>query len=221
MQRYRAAVTPTPDDLDERTVARDPFDQFRRWYEEAAVATDDKAAAMTVASATPEGRPSARVVLLRGFDERGLVFYTSYGSRKAGELDANPVAAAVLYWPALDRQIRVEGTIARVDPEESVAYFAGRPRGHQLSALVSPQSRPIPDRAFLETRLADVQARFAADEDVPLPPSWGGYRLTPAVFEFWVSRPDRLHDRVRYRRAERDDEREAGGGGWIIERLAP
>jgi pyridoxamine 5'-phosphate oxidase len=208
-------MAPAPDDpvvLDERTVARDPLDQFRRWYDEASVATGDKAGAMTVATATPDGRPSARVVLLRGFDERGLVFYTSYDSRKAAELAANPRAAAVLYWPELDRQIRVEGTIERVGADESAAYFASRPRGHRLSAWASPQSEPIGDRAVLEARLADVEARFPDGTDVPLPPFWGGYRLAPEVFEFWVSREDRLHDRVRYRRAGRD---------WVIERLAP
>jgi pyridoxamine 5'-phosphate oxidase len=203
---------PEEDALDERTVAPDPLDQFRRWYDDATVATGDKAGAMTVATATPDGQPSARVVLLRGFDERGLVFYTSYDSRKAGELARNPRAAAVLYWPQLDRQIRVEGAVARVDEVESVAYFASRPRGHRLSAWASPQSTPIADRAVLEQRLAEVEARYRSDAEVPLPPFWGGYRLTPDVFEFWVSRTDRLHDRVRYRRT---------GGGWLIERLAP
>jgi pyridoxamine 5'-phosphate oxidase len=206
-------ASPSEEDaLDEGTVAPDPVDQFRRWYEEATVATGDKAGAMTVATATPDGRPSARVVLLRGFDDRGLVFYTSYDSRKAGELARNPYAAAVLYWPQLDRQIRVEGRVARVDADESAAYFASRPRGHRLSAWASPQSTAIGDRAFLEQRLAEVADRFGPDGDVPLPPFWGGYRLTPDVFEFWVSRLDRLHDRVRYRRT-RD--------GWVIERLAP
>jgi pyridoxamine 5'-phosphate oxidase len=205
-------VASSPDGLDERTVERDPVDQFRRWYDEATVATDDKAGAMTVATATPDGRPSARVVLLRGFDERGLVFYSSYDSRKAAELAANPRAAAVFYWSELDRQIRVEGTVARVDLAESEAYFAARPRGHRLSAWASHQSQPIGDRGALEEQLAAVEARFPDGDDVPLPPFWGGYRLTPEVFEFWVSRTDRLHDRVRYRRA---------AGGWVIERLSP
>jgi pyridoxamine 5'-phosphate oxidase len=209
-------MTPHPDGLDEQTVARDPFDQFRSWYADATVATGDKAGAMTIATASRDGRPSARVVLLRGFDERGLVFYTSYDSRKGAELDENPYAAAVLYWPELDRQIRVEGTVARVDRAESETYFATRPRGHQHSAWASTQSTPIPDRRVLETQLADVEARFPDGEEVPLPPFWGGYRLTPDVFEFWVSRDDRLHDRVRYRRDEAD-----GHDGWVIERLSP
>jgi pyridoxamine 5'-phosphate oxidase len=209
-------MVPTPDGLDEQTVARDPFDQFRSWYADATVATDDKAGAMTVATATRDGRPSARVVLLRGFDERGLVFYTSYDSRKGAELDENPYAAAVLYWPDLDRQIRVEGTIARVDQAESEAYFAARPRGHRLSAWASAQSTPVPDRRTLEAQLAEVESRFPDGDDVPLPPFWGGYRLTPDVFEFWVSRSDRLHDRVRYRRGQAGD-----AEGWVIERLSP
>ncbi len=153
------------------------------------------------------------MVLLRGLDERGLVFYTNYDSRKAEDLDANPHAAALFYWPELDRQIRVEGAITRVAREESEAYFAQRPRGHQVGAWASPQSTPIPDRAFLQSLFDDAESRFAdPNAEVPLPPFWGGYRLTPAVFEFWVNRDDRLHDRIRYRR---DD------GGWVIERLAP
>jgi pyridoxamine 5'-phosphate oxidase len=205
-------MSPAPDELDERRVERNPYRQFARWYDDARVATGDRAAAMTIATATPDGRPSARVVLLRGVDDRGFVFYTNYDSRKAEELDANPRAAAVFHWPALERQVRLEGAVARVEPSESAAYFASRPRGHRLSAWASPQSEPIPDRTFLEARLAEVEARFAPEPDVPLPPFWGGFRLAPEVFEFWMSRPDRLHDRVRYRR---------DATGWVIERLAP
>ena len=203
------------DDLpfDERSVDPSPFRQFGDWYAEAQDATDDRAAAMTIATATRAGRPSARVVLLRGFDARGLVFYTNYDSRKSEELDANPHAAALFYWPQLDRQIRVEGPVSRVDRVESEAYFAGRPRGHQVGAWASPQSTPIPDRPFLQSLFDDAEARFADDgTEVPLPPFWGGYRLTPEVFEFWVNRADRLHDRIRYRR---------DGDTWVIERLAP
>ena len=209
-------MTPAPDrpddGLDERRVDPDPFTQFGHWYADAQVATDDRAGAMTIASATPDGRPSARVVLLRGFDARGFVFYTSYESRKAAELDANPYAAALFYWLELDRQVRLEGTVTRVDPSESEEYFAGRPRGHQLSAWTSPQSAPIPDRPYLEVRLAETEARFAGNARVPRPDSWGGYRLVPEVFEFWVNRRDRLHDRVRYRLVHTR---------WIIDRLAP
>ena len=153
------------------------------------------------------------MVLLRGFDQRGLVFYTNYDSRKAEDLDANPHAAALFYWPELDRQVRVEGAITRVARAESEAYFAQRPRGHQIGAWASPQSTPIPDRAFLQSLFDDAEARFAdPGVVVPRPPFWGGYRLTPDVVEFWVNRVDRLHDRVRYRRA---------GDEWVIERLAP
>jgi pyridoxamine 5'-phosphate oxidase len=205
-------MAPTPDGLDERTVARDPFDQFRAWFADAQVATDDKAAAMTLATATPDGRPSARVVLLRGVDDGGFVFYTSYASRKAEELAANPLAAAVFSWPELERQVRLEGQVTRVDAAESAAYFATRPRGHRLSAWASPQSEVIPDRAYLEARLAEVESRFAGDGDVPLPPFWGGYRLVPEIVELWTHRDDRLHDRVRYVRE---------GEGWSSERLWP
>lgn len=201
------------DAFDERTVDPDPYLQFASWYADAQIATEDKAGAMTIATATPDGRPSARVVLLRGFDERGLVFYTNYDSRKAEELEANPYAAALFYWPQLDRQVRAEGPVVRVAHDESVEYFSGRPRGHQIGAWASPQSAPIADRAFLELLFDDAEARFADPSvDVPLPAFWGGYRLEPAVFEFWVNRADRLHDRIRYRRA--DD-------AWVIDRLAP
>ena len=147
--------------FDERSVDASPFAQFEAWYAEAQDATDDRAAAMTIATATRAGRPSARVVLLRGFDARGLVFYTNYDSRKGEELDANPHAAALFYWPQLDRQIRVEGPVSRLDRAESEAYFAGRPRGHQVGAWASPQSTPIPERSFLQSLFADAEARFA------------------------------------------------------------
>lgn len=201
------------DAFDERSVDPDPYLLFASWFADAQIATDDRAAAMTIATATPTGRPSARVVLLRGFDERGLVFYTNYDSRKAEELDANPHAAALFYWPQLDRQIRAEGPVTRLARDESEAYFAGRPRGHQIGAWASPQSEPIKDRVYLESLFDDAETRFADPTiNVPLPPFWGGYRLAPEVFEFWVNRTDRLHDRIRYRRA---------GDEWIIDRLAP
>jgi pyridoxamine 5'-phosphate oxidase len=202
--------------FDEQTVDPSPFRQFERWFADAQNATDDRAAAMTIATATPDGHPSARVVLLRGFDERGLVFFTNYDSRKAEELEANPFAAALFYWPQLDRQVRIEGSIKRVAREESESYYANRPRGHRIGAWASPQSAPIPDRAFLQSLFDDAEARFAdPSEEVPLPPFWGGYRLTPEVFEFWVNRADRLHDRVRYRHPP------DGRADWLTERLAP
>jgi pyridoxamine 5'-phosphate oxidase len=165
---------------------------------------------MTVATATPDGRPSARVVLLRGFDARGLVFYTNYDSRKGGELAANPWAAAVLYWSELDAQVRAEGPVERVDPAESDAYFAQRPYGHRIGAWASHQSAPVADRATLEAQVAAAEARFPAD--VPRPPDWGGYRIAPETMEFWRNRTDRVHDRVEYTRRD---------GAWRIRRLSP
>jgi pyridoxamine 5'-phosphate oxidase len=206
-------VSPAPHAFDERSVDPDPFRQFAAWYADAEVATDDKAAAMVIATATPDGRPSARVVLLRGVDERGFVFFTNYGSRKGDELEENAHAAGLFYWRELDRQIRVEGPTTKMTPDESDAYFAQRPRGHQVGAWASPQSTPIADRAALQARFDEAEARFADDgHPVPRPDFWGGYRLAPETFEFWQNRADRLHDRVRYTR--RDDE-------WVIERLAP
>ena len=184
--------------------------QFALWYAAAVDATGDRAAAMTVATATPDGRPSARVVLLRGFDARGFVFYTNYQSRKGGEIAANAAVAAVVYWSDLDAQVRIEGDAARVTREESEAYFSQRPRGHQLGAWASHQSAPIADRAALEEQVRVAEARFPGE--VPLPPYWGGYRITPAVIEFWKAGADRVHDRVEYRRAE---------AGWKIRRLSP
>ena len=154
-------MSPSLDAFDERSVDPDPFLLFASWYADAQIATDDQAAAMTIATATPDGRPSARVVLLRGFDERGFVFYTNYDSRKAEELEANPHAAALFYWPQLDRQVRLEGPVARVARAESETYFAHRPRGHQIGAWASPQSAPIADRAYLRSRFDDAERRFA------------------------------------------------------------
>jgi pyridoxamine 5'-phosphate oxidase len=189
----------------------DPLAQFCAWFARAQAAGLLQPDAMTLATATPDGRPSARMVLLRGLDERGFVFYTNYESRKSGELDANPRAALVFYWPQLDLQVRVEGGVERAAAEESDAYFRGRPRGSRLGAWASPQSRVVPGRAFLEERMAEAEERYAGEE-VPRPPYWGGWRVVPEVVEFWHGRPNRLHDRLRYRRE---------GGGWVIERLAP
>jgi pyridoxamine 5'-phosphate oxidase len=166
---------------------------------------------MTLATATPDGRPSARVVLLKGFDERGFVFYTNYEGRKSRELEANPRAALLFYWGELERQVRVEGRVSRVPDRESDAYFAGRPRGSQLGAWASEQSRPVRDRGALERRLRELEGEYEGRE-VPRPAFWGGYRVVPETMEFWQGRENRLHDRLRYRRAE---------GGWKIERLQP
>ncbi len=197
--------------LDEKDVSPDPFAQFARWFAEAQAADAAEVNAMVLATATPDGRPSARVVLLKGFDERGLVFFSDYRSRKAGELAANPRAALALYWDELERQVRVEGTVERTSAEESELYYRSRPLGSRLGAWASHQSRPIASREELEAGLRDVDRRFSGP-DVPLPPHWGGYRVMPERFEFWQGRENRLHDRIRYQRES---------GGWKIDRLSP
>jgi pyridoxamine 5'-phosphate oxidase len=196
-------------DLDESPIA-----QWRSWYEQAADAGVVEPNAMVVSTIADDGAPDARVVLVRGADERGLVFFTNYNSAKGRQLDDDPVAAATFAWLDLHRQVRVRGTIARVTETESDDYFASRPRDSQIGAWASPQSSPITDRDELMRRVVDVTERFA-DAPVPRPPHWGGFRLSPVEVEFWQGRPNRLHDRFRYRR---DEERSTG---WKIERLAP
>lgn len=204
-REYRAAG------LSEGDLAADPIDQLRLWLDQAREAYPEEFTAMTLATADCEGRPSARVVLLKGLDERGLVFYTNYDSRKGRELAENPRAALVFYWASLDRQVRIEGTVERTSREEAESYFLSRPLGSRLGAWASPQSRPIAGRGELERRLREAEERFG--EEVPLPESWGGYRLRPETIEFWQGRPSRLHDRLCYSLQ--------AGGGWKIERLAP
>jgi pyridoxamine 5'-phosphate oxidase len=201
----------TRESLAEADVDADPVVQFGRWLEQATHAGLLEPTAMTLATATPDGRPSARMVLLRGFDQRGFCFYTNYESRKGAELAANPRAALVFWWGELERQVRIEGRVEPTSRSESETYFHSRPAGSQLSAAVSPQSRVIDGRASLERRVTELAAA-RPDGQIPLPDFWGGFRLVPEVVEFWQGRPDRLHDRLRYRRA--DD-------GWKIERLAP
>jgi pyridoxamine 5'-phosphate oxidase len=198
--------------LDERDAAPDPIVQFRAWLAEAIAADPLDPTAMTLATVDGEGRPSARIVLLKGCDERGFVFFTNYGSRKARELAANPHAALLFYWPAFDRQVRVEGTVEKTSRAETAAYFATRPLASQLSAWASRQSAPIASREELESAAAEQAARFAASE-VPAPDFWGGFRLRPSAVELWQGRPNRLHDRLAYRRAE--------DGSWTVERLQP
>ena len=197
--------------LDERDLDPDPFVQFVAWFDGARVAGVHEPEAMTLATASSTGAPSARMVLLRGWGANGFVFFSNYESRKAGELDANPRAALVLHWALIGRQIRIEGTVARTTAAESDAYFATRARGSQISAWASAQSRPIPDRAALEQEVADLTQRFG-DAPVPRPPNWGGYRLMPSSFEFWQHADNRLHDRFLYTQ---------DGHGWRMERLAP
>jgi pyridoxamine 5'-phosphate oxidase len=201
--------------LDERDVSADPIEQFRRWLDDALACEALEATAMTLATATADGVPSARVVLLKGADARGFVFYTDYRSRKGQELSANPRAALVFYWGELERQVRVTGSVERVSAEESAAYFSTRPRPSRLGAWASRQSSVLPDRAALERQLDDVRARFG-EGDVPLPPHWGGFRVIPEAIEFWQGRESRLHDRIRYLRAGA-----GAGASWRVERLSP
>jgi pyridoxamine 5'-phosphate oxidase len=199
------------DPLAEGDLLADPLAQLRLWLDRAAEARMPLANGMTLATAGEGGQPSARVVLLKEIDRRGLVFFTSYESRKGRELAANPRAALLLWWPPLHRQVRVEGTVERIAPEESDAYYRSRPRESNLSASASPQSRVLASRAELEERVASAR-RAAGERELERPGSWGGYRLVPHAVEFFQGRKDRLHDRLRYR---------LEGDAWRIERLAP
>ncbi len=196
--------------MEERDLDPDPLRQFTRWFEDARGTALPAPEALALATATPEGRPSVRMVLLKSADERGFTFHTNYESRKGAELSANPHAALLFHWQPLGRQVRVEGRVERVPSEESEAYFRTRPLGSRLAAWASPQSRPLADRAELDRLYAEAQERFS--EDVPLPPTWGGFRLVADAYEFWQHGDDRLHDRIRY---ERDAD------GWAKTRLAP
>jgi pyridoxamine 5'-phosphate oxidase len=192
-------------------LASDPLQQFRLWFSEATDALDAPEA-VALATATPDGAPSVRMVLLKGADERGLVFYSHYTSRKGRELNANPQAALLFHWRPLGRQVRVEGRVEHASPEESDSYFATRPRGAQLGALVSRQSEPLESRAELDELLARAESDFG-EGPVPRPPTWGGFLLVPTAWEFWQHRASRLHDRFRYAPDP--------AGGWRVERLFP
>jgi pyridoxamine 5'-phosphate oxidase len=199
-------------ELTEDDLLPDPLALAQRWFADAQASGIEQPEAMTLATATPDGHPSARVVLLKGIDARGFTFFTNYESRKGHELDANPYAALVLLWVPLERQVRVTGRVQRLSEEESDAYFATRPRGSQLGAWASQQSRPLTDRAELEARWAALDERYGGAA-VPRPPHWGGYRVEPAEIEVWQGRANRLHDRFRYTRTT--------DGGWSHARLSP
>ena len=208
---YNPRVEETRPALTETSVEHDPIAQFSRWYEDARAVEKPLPHAVALASATRSGHPSLRMVLLKSFDADGFVFFTNYNSRKSRELAKNDRASLLFYWGTLERQVRIEGRIARASERESDEYFRTRPRGSQLSAWASPQSDVVADRAALESRYAAAADKYPGE--VQRPPYWGGYRLMPTAIEFWQGRADRLHDRLRYRRA-RDR-------GWRIERLAP
>jgi len=198
-------------ELLEDDVDADPIAQFQRWFDEAMAAGVAEPNAMTLATASPSGEPSARIVLLKGLGPDGFVFFTSYDSAKGREMAANPRAALVFFWKELERQVRIEGDVSQVSAEESDTYFHSRPRGSQLGAIASRQSASIPSRATLDQRLAEAEGRYA-DREIPRPDTWGGYRVAPRRIEFWQGRPNRLHDRILFRRE---------GGAWVRERLSP
>jgi pyridoxamine 5'-phosphate oxidase len=208
-----AKMTEQPFALIKDNVDSNPIRQFQKWYDEvlAAGVSEQDAISMTLATATKDGRPSARIVLLKSFDVGGFVFYTNYQSRKGRELAENPRACLLFYWPKVWRQVRIEGTVDKVSEAESDKYFRTRPLGSKLGAWASNQSEVVDSRGTLEGRFAEIEKRFG--KDVPRPPHWGGYRLKPNEIEFWQGRENRLHDRLRYRLQE--------DGSWVIERLGP
>jgi pyridoxamine 5'-phosphate oxidase len=197
----------------EQDVSADPIEQFAAWSEQARAAGVREVEAAALATASADGVPSARMVLVKGFDERGYAFFTNYASQKGAELTANPHAALLFHWDPLGRQVRIVGRVERTSEQETAVYVRSRARKSQLSALASPQSQVIEDRRALERRVAELERRHADDDELPLPDRWGGFRLAPATFEFWQQRADRLHDRLRYRRGV--------DGEWLVERLAP
>jgi pyridoxamine 5'-phosphate oxidase len=198
--------------LSEDCAAHDPIEQFSRWLDEARAAGVREVNAMSLATASPQGRPSNRIVLLKEFDASGFVFYTNYDSRKGRELQENALACALFFWIELERQVRIEGSVSRVAPQQSDQYFSQRPLEARLGAWASPQSEPIGSRAELEARMSQVRDRFAHQSDPPRPPYWGGYRIAPVQMEFWQGRASRLHDRLLYvRQADQ----------WQLSRLAP
>lgn len=200
-------------ELDELHCETNPIGQFQKWFQEAKASDLKEPNAMTLATSTPDGKPSARIVLLKEVSPDGFVFYTNYESRKGRELKTNPFCALTFFWAELERQVRVEGVVQFVSYEHSARYFRGRPRGSRLGALVSRQSEVIASRAALEERMAELRRTYGEYEDIPMPEHWGGYRVMPETVEFWQGRTSRLHDRLRYRRK--------GEHNWVLERLSP
>lgn len=197
--------------LEESDIISNPFEQFSTWLNQALEKESLDANAMTLSTATKEGRPTARIVLLKGYDNSGFIFYTNYESRKALEIRENPFVSLLFYWPVLSRQVRIEGEIEKISREDSGSYFVTRPFESQIAAVVSPQSRQIPSREYLDNQFEDLKSKIE-DGNVPLPEYWGGYKVKPALFEFWQGRLMRLHDRIVY---------QLHGGNWDVRRLAP
>lgn len=210
-EKRRAEIKSSIQGLDEVDVAANPVEQFRRWFDQAHEAGLREPTAMTVSSVSSDGRPSSRILLLKSFDDRGFVFYTNYTSRKGRELDGNPSCSLLFYWVELERQVRIQGDVARILREESEAYFHSRPRGSQIGAWASKQSAPLVKRSELEAKVAHFEKQFE-EQDVPLPDWWGGYRLVPEQIEFWQGGQFRLHDRLVYTLMD---------GVWEISRLNP
>lgn len=198
--------------LDQATIDKNPITQFEKWFHEALEAEVIEANAMTLSTVTESGRPSARIVLLKGIEQNKFQFYTNYQSQKGKELDNNPACALTFFWPELERQVRIEGISERLESSVSEAYFQSRPRSSQVGAWASPQSSIIKDRSLLEVRAREIEKRFAGDEILPKPNQWGGYAIEPFEIEFWQGRPSRLHDRIVYYKSENQ---------WVIHRLAP
>ena len=198
--------------LEESSIENNPFLQFSKWFEEAQRSEIREPNAMTLATATSDGRPSARIVLLKGITTEGFIFYTNYNSHKAKELIANPYAALVFSWLDLERQIRIEGQVEKLSHKDSEAYFQSRPKGSQIGAWASPQSEAIDSRQILEDNVKALKEKYDEEDQLPCPPHWGGFIVKPLLFEFWQGRSSRLHDRIQYKKAQK---------GWIIQRLAP